>query len=523
MDLPTLTISAANGWLDQRDRFSSNIAGSEQKNYTLLHKGELSYNHGNSKLAKYGTVFALRTYEEALVPRVYHSFKVVEEANSDFIEYVFATKLPDRELGKLISSGARMDGLLNINYDEFMSINMMLPSVEEQIRISDHLRKIDTIITLHQRQKTISIENNQYVWEQRKLESVAEFNPKSELPEEFEYVDLESVVGTEMISHRKETKESAPSRAQRLAKTGDVFFQTVRPYQKNNYLFEKPDNNYVFSTGYAQMRPNIESTFLMSFLQTDGFVKVVLDNCTGTSYPAINSSDLANLVITYPASREEQKLIGQYITKIDYLITLHQCKCQIIRFKCLNDWEQRKLEDVLERRIEQRQQSEEYPRLAFASGQGVIPLSERKTNNREQLTKDEFTKKYLVTELDDIVYNPANVKYGAIDRNKCGRGLISPIYVTFTTSEIPGFIERIVTSHDFQQRALKFEEGTVTKRQSVNPEDFVTIDILIAPQREEQRKISEYFDALDHLITLHQRKCDELQNIKKYMLQNMFV
>ena len=160
----------------------------------------------------------------------------------------------------------------------------------------------------------------------------------------------------------------------------------------------------------------------------------------------------------------------------------------------------------MERRIEQRQQSEEYPRLAFASGQGVIPLSERKTNNREQLTKDEYTKKYLVTELNDIVYNPANVKYGAIDRNKCGRGLISPIYVTFTTNEIPGFIERIVTSHDFQQRALRFEEGTVTKRQSVNPEDLVTLDILVAPKREEQQKIATYFDSLDHLITLHQRK-----------------
>ena len=151
MDLPTLTISAANGWLDQRDRFSSNIAGSEQKNYTLLHKGELSYNHGNSKLAKYGTVFSLRTYEEALVPRVYHSFKVTDEADADFIEYVFATKLPDKELGKLISSGARMDGLLNINYDEFMSIKMMLPSILEQVRISEYFREIDNLITLHQR------------------------------------------------------------------------------------------------------------------------------------------------------------------------------------------------------------------------------------------------------------------------------------------------------------------------------------------------------------------------------------
>ena len=73
-------------------------------------------------------------------------------------------------------------------------------------------------------------------WEQRKLNEVAEFNPKSDLPESFEYVDLESVVGTEMVSHRTESKETAPSRAQRLAQTGDVFFQTVRPYQRNNYL-----------------------------------------------------------------------------------------------------------------------------------------------------------------------------------------------------------------------------------------------------------------------------------------------
>ena len=150
MNLPTLTISAANGWMNQEDRFSGNIAGKEQKNYTLLHKGELSYNHGNSKLAKYGTVFSLQSYKEALVPRVYHSFKV-EEGSPDFLEYYFATKLPDRELGKLISSGARMDGLLNIGYNEFMGIQMLFPSVEEQKQISNYFRNLDTLITLHQR------------------------------------------------------------------------------------------------------------------------------------------------------------------------------------------------------------------------------------------------------------------------------------------------------------------------------------------------------------------------------------
>ncbi|WP_320165324.1 restriction endonuclease subunit S [uncultured Trichococcus sp.] len=150
MNLPTLTISAGSGWLDQRERFSGNIAGNEQKNYTLLSKGELSYNHGNSKLAKYGTVFALRTYNEALVPRVYHSFRTTDEASADFVEFMFSTKRPDRELAKLVSSGARMDGLLNINYDDFSEINIMIPKIDEQNRISDFLRKFDETITLQQ-------------------------------------------------------------------------------------------------------------------------------------------------------------------------------------------------------------------------------------------------------------------------------------------------------------------------------------------------------------------------------------
>ena len=147
MNLPTLTISASNGWLDQRDRFSSNIAGNEQKNYTLLKKGELSYNHGNSKLAKYGTVFVLRNSQEALVPRVYHSFKTTLLADADFIEYIFSTKNPDRELAKLISSGARMDGLLNISYDDFIGIKISLPQKVEQQKIALFFRSIDNLIT----------------------------------------------------------------------------------------------------------------------------------------------------------------------------------------------------------------------------------------------------------------------------------------------------------------------------------------------------------------------------------------
>ena len=150
MDLPTLTISASGGWMNQIDRFSANIAGKEQKNYTLLKKGELSYNHGNSKLAKYGVVFELQDYEEALVPKVYHSFRVNQLADAKFIEIMFSTKIPDRELGKLVSSGARMDGLLNISFDDFMNIAIIIPTIEEQQAIGAYFSNLDNLIAAYQ-------------------------------------------------------------------------------------------------------------------------------------------------------------------------------------------------------------------------------------------------------------------------------------------------------------------------------------------------------------------------------------
>lgn len=143
LELPTLTISANRGWMDQKERFSNNIAGNEQKNYTLLKKGQLSYNHGNSKFAKYGVVVELNNFEEALVPKIYHSFETNYLSNSTFIHYMFETKRTDKELRKLVSSGARMDGLLNINYEDFSHINVKVPKIEEQVEIAKLMKDFD--------------------------------------------------------------------------------------------------------------------------------------------------------------------------------------------------------------------------------------------------------------------------------------------------------------------------------------------------------------------------------------------
>ncbi len=179
-------------------------------------------------------------------------------------------------------------------------------------------------------------------WEVKKLKNVVQINPKSALPEKFKYIDLESVVGTRINKIREEYKETAPSRAQRLAEKGDIFYQTVRPYQKNNYLFKLDDVDYVFSSGYAQLRPkrtSCDSDFLLTLLQDNKFLSKVLDRCTGTSYPAINAKDLVEISIVIPKV-EEQQAIGSYFSNLDNLINSHQEKIsqlETLKKKLLQD------------------------------------------------------------------------------------------------------------------------------------------------------------------------------------------
>ena len=157
MNLPLLTISARYGWMTQQSRFSASIAGREKKNYTLLKKHQLSYNHGNSKVAIYGTVYELTDYDEALVPKVYHSFSLTSENSSKFIESYFHTKKLDAQLRKFIASTARMDGLLNISFDDFMKVKLFAPEQCEQSKISRIINLIEKLITLQQRKLEILI------------------------------------------------------------------------------------------------------------------------------------------------------------------------------------------------------------------------------------------------------------------------------------------------------------------------------------------------------------------------------
>ena len=195
-----------------------------------------------------------------------------------------------------------------------------------------------------------------------------------------------------------------------------------------------------------------------------------------------------------------------------------------IRFKGFTDpWEQRKLKEILIQRTEHQKISDDAPLLAFSYAEGVISPEDKKSNKRDFIMTDKYNKIFSRTELNDIIYNPANVVHGAIHRNKLGTGVVSPIYKIFMCNGVsPKFIGERLHTDKFILEVTKFIEGTVVKLRTLSPEMFLEMSIEIPKSYEEQDRIGTYFTNLDNLITLHQRKYNKLLNVKKSMLEKMF-
>ena len=157
-------------------------------------------------------------------------------------------------------------------------------------------------------------------WTETAFSSFSAINPKSEnLPDKFIYIDLESVLSGELQSEKIEFAQTAPSRAQRTLIKNDVLFQTVRPYQQNNYFYTNTNINNlpcVASTGYAVFRTKNNAKFLYALIHTNSFLADILKRCTGSNYPSINGYDIENITIFYPSLQEQEK-IGDFMSLID--------------------------------------------------------------------------------------------------------------------------------------------------------------------------------------------------------------
>ena len=259
-----------------------------------------------------------------------------------------------REIYKRSQGGTQ----IYVNFPSIKTIDLTIPQdKKEQQKIADCLSSIDESIST-QTAKLNALKNHKKAlmqqlfpaegettpklrfpefrdgeeWQIKPLSKVCEINPSVEnLPEEFTYVDLESVESGKLIKKKIISLDSAPSRAQRLLKSGDIIFQTVRPYQKNNYFFQTDDNyKYVASTGYAQLRSHESKMYLYQYLYNENFVNRVLTKCSGSNYPAINSTDLSQVQVEIPKLKEQQK-IADCLSSIDELITAQAEKIDMLQ------------------------------------------------------------------------------------------------------------------------------------------------------------------------------------------------
>ena len=296
----------------------------------------------------------------------------------------------------------------------------------------------------------------------------------------------------------------------------------------------------------------VDSDFLVSYYSTNLWHKdiheIAAEGARNHGLLNIAPADFFATRLMIPQDIEEQKKIGKYFIELEALITLHQRKCEQtktlkkymlqkmfpqdgekvpqIRFEGFTeDWEQRKLNEIADKVSEKNKNNEFSEPFTNSAEQGII--SQKDYFDREIVNNENLNGYYIVRN-DDFIYNPrisVTAPVGPINRNRLGRnGVMSPLYTVFRTHDIDNlyleFYFKTTRWHRFMK--LNGDSGARFDRFTISSTQFMEMPIPY-PTLEEQQKIGEYFESLDHLITLHQRKCDELKEVKKFMLQNMFV
>jgi type I restriction enzyme S subunit len=379
-------------------------------------------------------------------------------------------------------------------------------------------------------------------WEKKLFSKTCEINPSNkELPNKFIYIDLESVNNGILSKENEILLEDAPSRAQRLLFKKDVLFQMVRPYQKNNFYFNK-EGVYVASTGYAQLRAFDSSEFLFQYLHNQKFVDNVIEKCTGSNYPAINSKDLSSINVVFP-KKEEQTKIANFLSAVDEKLNLLKEKKSLledykkgimqkifnqeIRFKDDNgndfvDWKLKRLKDFMVERNIQLPKNDKYPLMSFVAKKGVTEKGPR--YDREFLVNDEENKKYKQTEFGDFIYSSNNLETGSIGLNNYGSASISPVYSIFKINELCDyrFISNYFSRKEFISKMTKFRQGVMYGQWRIHEKDFLQIEENF-PCLMEQTKIANFLSAIDEKIELVSNQIEDTQEYKKGLLQQMFI
>lgn len=514
-----------------------------------------TYNHDGeyALIGRQGALCGNMNYSVGKAYFTEHAVVVKADENNDtrFLYYMLDTM----NLGQYSDQSAQPGLAVN----KLVKLENQFPMKEEQQRIGWYFSNIDHLITLHQRkcEETKSLkkymlqkmfpENGNCVpkirfsgfadaWEQRKLSDIyasignAFVGTATPYYVESGHFYLESNnIKDGQINHNSEifiNDEFYEKQKDKWLHTGDMVMVQSGHVGHAAVIPEELDNSAAHALiMFRHPKEKIEPYFLNYQYQTNKSKKKIEEITTGNTIKHILASDMQEFVVDI-TNYDEQKKIGSYFQKLDHLITLHQRKCYRFIDIALDAWEQRKLKDYLEVSRE-KNKTESYGKedvLSVSGEHGIVNQIEFQGRSFAGVS----VANYGVVEAGDVVYTKSPLKsnpYGIIKTNKGKTGIVSTLYAVYKP--------RMNTNSEFVQiyfeldsRMNSYMHPLVNKgaKNDMKVSDENALKGPVAfPELEEQNAITQYFDKLDRLITLHQHKCDELQKLKKFMLQNMFV
>lgn len=339
-------------------------------------------------------------------------------------------------------------------------------------------------------------------------------DPDSEL----RYIDIGNVDSSgrikDIVTYRFET---APSRARRKVKHGDVIISTVRTYLQAIAAIQQPPDNLIVSTGFAVVRPRasiLDAGFCKYALREPRFLWEVEGRSTGVSYPAINSSDLGDIRIELPPLPEQQR-IADYLdaetAHIDGLMAEKERMLALLEEKraaltsravtrglnprarmktsgyvWLGDipshWEVKRSKQVLRER-DQRSQTGEEEMLTVSHFTGVTKRSEKDVNMFEA----ETTEGYKLCSPGNLVINTLWAWMGAMGV-AWEAGIVSPAYHVYELSPqlLPSYVDALVRTPAFAKEVTRFSKGVWSSRLRLYPEGLYEVRLPVPPVEEQQ-------------------------------------
>ena len=357
-DAPIMMLSAGNGFIMQSEKYSRDNAGQSLKKYILLKKGELAYNHGASKAKQYGCCYEL-TENEARIPYVYHCFKVCETEYTPYIAIALNNTKMDNQLKRLVSSSVRMDGLLNISFEDYMSITMSLPSSEEQKHIADFFSKLDERIKAQERLVS-SLKKYKRGLSKAVFSTNSELFPKStvaSLGELFPFI-RNGFVGT--VTPFFTSQENGVRYLQGTnihdGKISDetAFYVTQAFNQKHSKNILKSNDILVVQSGHVgecavvgdnYAGSNCHALIIMSnggecasdyicqYINSDDGKKKIAAITTGNTIKHILATSIANIEVPLPSKKDQQRiaeLLNSWDNRIEQEI---RNLCKLVRIK----------------------------------------------------------------------------------------------------------------------------------------------------------------------------------------------